>query len=78
MSEIVEAKPVTVRNLDHLFRCWPEMILHKHVRYARLLALEPVGSEDEIFAPRLSRRLPPVFQQAHDKRMQHHRLLRSG
>ena len=36
MPEIVEAKPVTVRNLDHLFRRWPQMILDQHVRRTRL------------------------------------------
>lgn len=43
------------------------MIRHQHVGHARLLALEAVGSEDEIFVSRVSRSLPPVFQQAHNK-----------
>src|SRR5208282_2722773 len=78
MPEVVEAKPVTVRNVDHLFRCRPEMILHQHVRDTRLHALEPVGTEDEILVSRVSPSLSPVLQQAHDKRMQHYRLLRGG
>ena len=48
MPEIVEAKPVARRNLDHLFGSGPEMILDQHVRHARPLALEPVGGEDKI------------------------------
>ncbi len=63
MPEFVEAKPVTAWNLDHLFRRRTEMILHQHVGHTRLLALEPVGSEDEILVFRIRRRLPPVLLQ---------------
>lgn len=38
------------------------MILHQHVRHTRLLAIELVGSEDEILVSRIRRRLPPVLQ----------------
>ena len=69
MPEIVEAKPVARWNLDHLFGSEPEMILDQHVRHARLLALEPVGSEDEVLVSRIRRGLSPVFQQAEDQRM---------
>ena len=47
----------------------PEMVLDQHVWHTRLLAVESVGSEDEVLVCRIRRRLPPVFQQAHDERM---------
>jgi len=37
----VEAKPVTAWNLDHLFACGPEMILHQHGLCITLTRSEP-------------------------------------
>lgn len=65
----MEAETVAVWNLDHLFGRWPEMVFDQHVRHARCFAFEPDGGEDEILVPGIRRRLPPVFQQAHDERM---------
>ena len=45
MSEIVEAKLVTARNLDHLIRRRTEVILRQNVRHRRLLETSLTGRQ---------------------------------
>jgi hypothetical protein len=47
----IDVRKAIAWNLDRLLRRGTEMILHHHVRHTRPLALEPVGSEDEISSP---------------------------
>jgi hypothetical protein len=44
MPEVVGAKPVTGRNLDHLFRRRTEMILHPSVSRIKLLTDNRIAS----------------------------------